>query len=178
MRCPHCGYTDSKVTDSRDVDDIVRRRRQCLGCGSKFTTYEKIQTTTLTIIKKDHRREEFKREKLAIGISRACEKRPLPTGTVEKLVDDIESELHRLGRLEITSSAVGELVMDRLKKLDHIAYIRFASVYRDFADITSLKHEVDTLVAGRPLASQLPLIPNEEFNSLSRKNVQTPIKNR
>ena len=178
MKCPHCGHADSKVTDSRDVDDTVRRRRQCLECGSRFTTYERIQTANLVIIKKDHRREEFKREKLAIGIRRACEKRPLPTGTVEKLVDDIETELHRLGRIELTSSAVGEIVMDRLRELDHIAYIRFASVYRDFADITSLKQEVDTLVAGRPLASQLPLIPNEEFNSLGRKERTAASKHR
>jgi len=159
MKCPHCGYHDSKVIDSRGVNDSVRRRRQCLDCGFRFTTHERVQAASLLIIKKDQRREEFNREKLAVGIRRACEKRPLPTGCVEKLVDEIETELHRLGRVEIPSSLVGELVMDRLRKLDHIAYIRFASVYRDFADITSLKREVDTLVAGKDIGSQLPLIP-------------------
>lgn len=161
MKCPHCGYVDSKVTDSRTVDESIRRRRQCLDCGFRFTTYERIQTANVFIIKKDLRREEFNREKLAIGIRKACEKRPLPTGIVEKLVDDIETELHRLGKVEIPSPVVGEIVMDRLRELDHIAYIRFASVYRDFADITSLKQEVDTLVAGRHSVTQLPLIPKE-----------------
>ncbi|MEE8373648.1 MAG: transcriptional regulator NrdR [Dehalococcoidia bacterium] len=161
MQCPHCGNEDSKVTDSRTVNGIVRRRRQCLGCAFRFTTFERIQTATLVIIKKDQRREEFSREKLATGIRRACEKRPLPTGTVEKLVDDVESEVHQQGKAEIPSSMVGEMVMTRLRELDHIAYIRFASVYRDFADITTLKQEVDTLVAAKDLATQLPLIPRQ-----------------
>jgi transcriptional repressor NrdR len=113
------------------------------------------------IIKKDQRREEFSREKLASGIRKACEKRPLPMGTVEKLVDDVETEVHKQGKVEIPGSAVGEMVMSRLRELDHIAYIRFASVYRDFADITMLKREVDTLVAAKDLATQLPLMPNE-----------------
>ncbi len=169
MKCPHCGHEDSKVTDSRTVDDTVRRRRQCLDCGFRFTTYERIQTGNLVIIKKDMRREVFSHEKLATGIRKACEKRPLPTGAVEKLVDEIETELLRLGRVEVPSSVVGEIVMDRLKELDHIAYIRFASVYRDFADITSLKQEVDTLIASSHPSSQLPLIPKEALNSLSRK---------
>jgi transcriptional repressor NrdR len=169
MKCPHCGHDDSKVTDSRSVDESVRRRRQCLECGFRFTTYERIQTANLVIIKKDLRREEFNREKLATGIRKACEKRPLPTGTVEKLVDDIETEVHRLGKVEIPSSVVGEIVMDRLRDLDQIAYIRFASVYRDFADITSLLQEVDTLIAGRQQANQLPLIPRDELNSLGRE---------
>jgi transcriptional repressor NrdR len=174
MKCPHCSYEDSKVTDSRDVNDTVRRRRQCLSCGHRFTTYERIHTRKPVIIKKDHRREDFSRDKLAAGIHKACEKRPLPTGTIEKMVDDIEAELNSTGRAEVSSSALGELVMDRLRELDHIAFIRFASVYRDFADITSLKREVDTLVAGRPLASQLPLIPREEVAALSRKRKAGP----
>ncbi len=174
MKCPHCNHEDSKVTDSRDVDDIIRRRRQCLGCGFRFTTYERIHTGNLVIIKKDQRREVFDREKLATGIRKACEKRPLPTGTIEKLVDDIESELLLLGRAEIPSSAVGEILMDRLKEIDHIAYIRFASVYRDFADITSLKREVDTLVSGRSPASQLPLIPEGEFSTPDRRKRASP----
>lgn len=169
MQCPFCGYTDSKVIDSRDVNETVRRRRECLSCGFRFTTHERIQTSNLVIIKKDKRREEFNREKLTTGIRKACEKRPLPTGAVEKLVDEVENELHRLGKAEIPSSAVGEIVMGKLKKLDHIAYIRFASVYRDFADITSLKQEVDTLIAAKDVASQLPLLPGEEISVPGKK---------
>jgi transcriptional repressor NrdR len=164
MKCPFCGYIDSKVIDSRDVNDTIRRRRECLGCGLRFTTHERIQTSNLVIIKKDKRREEFNREKLTTGIRKACEKRPLPTGAIEKLVDDVENELHSLGKAEIASSVVGEIVMEKLKQLDHIAYIRFASVYRDFTDITSLKHEVDTLIAAKDVASQLPLLPREEIS--------------
>ena len=169
MRCPHCGHNDSKVTDSRDVNENIRRRRECLKCGGRFTTHEKVQTGNLVIVKKDQRREDFNRDKLATGIRKACEKRPLPTGTIEKLVDDIEAEVHRTGKAEIPSSAVGQIVMDRLKELDHIAYIRFASVYRDFADITSLKREVDELLASSQGASQLPLIPAEQLNSLGTR---------
>ena len=169
MKCPFCGYTDSKVTDSRDVNDTIRRRRECLGCGLRFTTHERIQTSNLVILKKDKRREEYSREKLTTGIRKACEKRPLPTGAIEKLVDDVENELHSLGKVEIASSVVGEIVMEKLKQLDHIAYIRFASVYRDFADISSLKHEVDTLIAAKDVASQLPLLPREEISIPGKK---------
>ena len=169
MKCPQCSHEDSKVTDSRDVNETVRRRRECLGCGFRFTTHERIQTSNLVIIKKDKRREEFNRDKLTSGIRRACEKRPLPTGAVEKLVDEVENELHRLGKAEIPSSAVGEIVMEKLKKQDHIAYIRFASVYRDFADITSLKQEVDTLIAAKDVASQLPLLLKEEVSVPGKK---------
>jgi len=169
MKCPFCGYIDSKVIDSRDVNDTIRRRRECLGCGLRFTTHERIQTSNMVIIKKDKRREEFNREKLTTGIRKACEKRPLPTGAIEKLVDDVENELHSLGKAEIASSVVGEIVMEKLKQLDHIAYIRFASVYRDFTDITSLKHEVDTLIAAKDVASQLPLLPREEISITGKK---------
>ena len=164
MKCPYCGYTDCKVTDSREVNDGIRRRRQCLSCGSRFTTYERLQPASLFVIKKDERREEFDREKLLGGIRKACEKRPLPTGAIDKLVDDIEAELYRLGKAEIPGTLIGDMVMERLKRLDHIAYIRFASVYREFADITALKREVDTLLSGvgtsRP-PGQLPLLPAE-----------------
>jgi len=150
------------VTDSRDVEQAIRRRRECLTCGRRFTTYERIQTVNLLVIKKDERREEFNREKLALGIRRACEKRPMPDGTIEKLVDDIEGELYQMGKAEIASSVIGEMVMDRLRELDQIAYIRFASVYRQFADIDSLKKEVDTLASGKALpVAQLPLMPRE-----------------
>ena len=163
MKCPHCDYPDSKVADSRDVDDTVRRRRECLSCGFRFTTYERVHTGSLVIIKKDQRREPFDREKLTRGIRKACEKRPLPTGTVEKIVDAIESDLLRRGRTEIRSSTVGEAVMESLRETDHIAYIRFASVYREFTDISSLKEEVDDLASQPPVPSrdQLPLMPPE-----------------
>ncbi|MBM3131769.1 MAG: transcriptional repressor NrdR [Chloroflexi bacterium] len=159
MRCPYCGHSDSKVNDSRSVDQGIRRRRECLGCGQRFTTYERVDNSILTVIKKDRRREPFDREKLLRGIRKACEKRPLPAGTVEKLIDDIEFELHRTGRSEVSSSKLGEMVMERLLRLDHIAYIRFASVYREFADIGSLKKEVDSLAERE--SKQLPLITEE-----------------
>ncbi len=172
MNCPYCGYHDSKVVDSRDVNDGIRRRRQCLSCGSRFSTYERLQPTSLFVIKKDERREEFSRDKLLTGIRKACEKRPLPSGTVDKLADDIEAELYRLGKTEIPSAVIGDMVMERLKGLDYIAYIRFASVYRDFTDITALKQVVDTLVSGESgishSTSQLPLLPPEKLNELAK----------
>jgi transcriptional repressor NrdR len=167
MICPYCGHAEDKVIDSREAGDGIRRRRQCLGCGARFTTYERLQPASLFVIKKDERREEFDREKLLAGIRKACEKRPLPTGTVDKLVDDIETELYQGGRAEVPSEVIGDMVIERLKKLDHIAYIRFASVYREFADITTLKEEVDTLLGAETEPSipsnQLPLLPDEEL---------------
>ncbi len=172
MNCPYCSYHDSKVIDSRDVNDGIRRRRQCLKCGSRFTTYERLQPASLFVIKKDQRREEFNRDKLMNGIRKACEKRPLPSGTIDKLVDDIEAELYRMGKAEIPGSLIGDMVMERLKKLDHIAYIRFASVYRDFADLTVLKQVVDTLASSEPgtsvPTSQLPLLPDEKLDELTK----------
>jgi transcriptional repressor NrdR len=171
MNCPYCHYHDSKVIDSRDVSDGIRRRRQCLACGSRFTTYERLQAAGLFVIKKDQRREEFNKDKLLTGLRKACEKRPLPTGAVDKLADDIEAELYRLGKAEIPSTVIGDMVMERLKKLDYIAYIRFASVYRQFTDITVLKQEIDNLVNGAEkaprLTSQLPLLPTEELQTVS-----------
>jgi transcriptional repressor NrdR len=167
MICPYCGHAEDKVIDSREAGDGIRRRRQCLGCGERFTTYERLQPASLFVLKKDERREEFDREKLLAGIRKACEKRPLPTGTVDKLVDDIETELYQGGRAEVPSDVIGDMVIERLKKLDHIAYIRFASVYREFADITTLKEEVDTLLGTEAEPSipsnQLPLLPDEEL---------------
>jgi transcriptional repressor NrdR len=171
MICPYCHYHDSKVIDSRDVSAGIRRRRQCLACGSRFTTYERLQLAGLFVIKKDQRREEFNKDKLLTGLRKACEKRPLPTGAIDKLADDIEAELYRLGKAEIPSTVIGDMVMERLKKLDYIAYIRFASVYRQFTDITVLKQEIDSLVNGEekvpPQTSQLPLLPAEEVETLS-----------
>jgi len=174
MNCPYCGYHDSKVVDSRTVNDGIRRRRQCLRCGSRFTTYERLQPASLFVIKKDERREEFNRNKLLTGIHKACEKRPLPTGTVDKLADDIEAELYRLGKVEIPSTVIGDMVMERLKSLDYIAYIRFASVYREFTDITALKQAVDTLVSSEgetpASTSQLPLLSSEQLGRPVRRH--------
>ncbi len=173
MNCPFCGFYDSKVIDSRDVNDGIRRRRQCLRCGSRFTTYERLQPAGLFVIKKDQRREEFNKDKLLTGIRKACEKRPLPTGIVDKLADDIEAELYHQGKSEIPSAVIGDMVMEKLKSLDYIAYIRFASVYREFADITALKREVDSLVGGEGVApspaSQLPLLPGEGLEPVARR---------
>jgi transcriptional repressor NrdR len=179
MNCPYCGHNDSKVTDSRDVDDGVRRRRECLSCGARFTTYERLQPASLFVMKKDERREEFDRNKLLSGIRKACEKRPLPTGAIEKLVDDIEAELYRLGKPEIPSELIGDMVMEHLKKLDHIAYIRFASVYREFTDITALKQEVDTLLNGAETpTAQLPLLPETELAIRKRRAGRSKIRSR
>ncbi|MFC2040235.1 transcriptional regulator NrdR [Chloroflexota bacterium] len=172
MNCPYCDYYNSKVIDSRDVEAGIRRRRQCLRCNERFTTYERWQKGGLFVKKKDQRREEFSREKLLSGLHRACEKRPLPTGAVEKLSADIEAELFGLGKLEITTSFIGDMVMNKLKKIDYIAYIRFASVYRDFTDITDLKQEIDTLVSGvedaallAVSANQLPLMLDHDIGA-------------
>jgi transcriptional repressor NrdR len=145
----------------------VRRRRRCLACNTRFTTYERVQPHDIFVIKKDGRREEFSRDKLILGIRKACEKRPLPTGATDKFVDSIEAELYKVGKSEVPSSHIGDLVMEGLKKLDHIAYIRFASVYREFADIGDLKQEVDNLaVRGEPPPrNQLPLPSSEAGNS-------------
>ncbi len=171
MNCPHCGHFDSKVVDSREIDNGIRRRRQCLKCNSRFTTYERLQPAGLFVIKKDRRREEFNQEKLLAGIRKACEKRPLPSGTVDKLADDIEAELYQTGKTEIPSAAIGDMVMEKLKKLDDIAYIRFASVYRDFTDITVLKRAVDTMLSSETApahpTAQLSLLPSEELKGLT-----------
>jgi len=170
VNCPYCGSARSKVIDSRDANDGIRRRRQCLDCEARFTTYERVQPASLFVIKKDGRREEFNRDKLLIGIRKALEKRPLPTGTVDKLVDDIEAELYGVGKSEIPSTVIGDMVMGRLKEVDYIAYIRFASVYRDFADITALKEEVDTLLSAEESRhpGQLPLLPDTKVKGMAR----------
>ena len=174
MKCPYCGYADSKVIDSRDINDSIRRRRQCLSCSARFTTYERLQPVSLFVIKKDERREQFSRDKLLSGIRKACEKRPLPTGAVDKLVDEIEAEIYHLGKSEIPSSVIGDMVMAGLKNLDYIAYIRFASVYREFRDITALKRELDALLSAEAEVSQpvsqLTLLPTEQPVGLAKSH--------
>lgn len=147
MRCRDCDYLDSKVIESRDLDDgtTVRRRRQCLRCGFRFTTYERTETPNLAVTKKDGRREMFDRDKIAAGIYRACEKRPISINLVEEVIGQIERELRSRGEAEIPSTSIGELVMTKLEALDDVAYVRFASVYRSFADISSFEAEVARL---------------------------------
>ena len=151
MKCPYCGETESKVIDSRPADDgeRFRRRRECLGCGKRFTTYEVVETVPLMVIKKDRSREAFNREKLLNGLLRACEKRPVPYKTVEKVVDNIEQTLLNSYEREVTSMRIGELAMAELKQIDDVAYVRFASVYRQFSDVNSFMDELKTLLTNR-----------------------------
>ncbi|MEP6870966.1 MAG: transcriptional regulator NrdR [Anaerolineaceae bacterium] len=149
VRCPFCSFRDSKVTDSRANDDGIRRRRACIACGERFTTVETVQLSTVLVVKKDDRREDFNREKLLSGLRKACEKRNVSVAQLENVALEIEARVASDGRPEIQSTFVGELAMDALRKLDHIAYIRFASVYRAFADIESLKEAVEALETGR-----------------------------
>ncbi len=170
MNCPYCNYHDSRVIDSRDVNDGIRRRRQCLECDSRFTTYERLQPVNLFVIKKDQRREEFNRDKLLSGIRKACEKRPLPTGTADKVADDIEAGLFGSGRAEIPTTGIGDMVMERLQALDHIAYIRFASVHRDFADEDDFSRAVEGLQReGETAAGQLSLLPPQQATKPARR---------
>jgi transcriptional repressor NrdR len=145
MECKFCG-NDTKVTDKRDGDGETRRRRECLKCTKRFTTYERIEEPNFFVIKKDDSRELFSREKLRSGIEKACEKRPVPTDKIDKVLNEIEIKLRdKITGKEVPSSEVGELVMKAIKKLDKVAYIRFASVYKDFQDINDFKNEVKEL---------------------------------
>lgn len=148
MKCPYCGFDESKVIDSRPVEegDSIRRRRECLKCEKRFTTYEKIESVPIMVIKKDKSRESFNREKLMNGLLKACEKRPVPTDKLEALTNEIENIIANTMEREITSSEIGELVMDKLKTLDEVAYVRFASVYRQFKDISTFMKELNSLL--------------------------------
>lgn len=145
MKCPYCVQGHSKVIDTREVGDAIRRRRECLECGQRFTTYERVASINLVVVKRDGRREDFDREKLLKGIRTACHKRPIPEETLEQVATEIESKLYRLGKAEIPSEVIGELVMERLRDLDDVAYVRFASVYRHFHDVDSLAAEIEAL---------------------------------
>ena len=149
MRCPYCQYTESKVIDSRPTEEgeKIRRRRECLNCGKRFTTYEVVETTPLMVQKKDNSIEPFDREKLFNGIVRACEKRPVSMRDLEELVDRIESKLKNALLYEVPSPKIGELAMEELRELDEVAYVRFASVYRQFKDIDSFMEELTKLLA-------------------------------
>jgi transcriptional repressor NrdR len=167
MRCPNCGAPDSRVTDSRDTGEEIRRRRECAACGVRFTTYERIQHAALVIAKRDGRREEFDREKMLRSIRLACVKRPLPTGALDKLAEEIESDLLRLGRAEVPASVIGDATLRRLRQIDPVAYIRYASVYRDFDDLDGFVkeireyHNADEEEQAAASSAQLELIPNE-----------------
>jgi len=146
MKCPYCQNPETKVTDSRDTGTLsIRRRRECLKCNRRFTTYEYIEMTPVYVIKKDGRREKFDRNKIKKGIMKALEKRPIGHDKIEEILDTIEEKIRRTGKEEIKSSVIGEYVMDILKKTDHVAYIRFASVYRSFTDVSSFEKEVKNL---------------------------------
>lgn len=151
MRCPYCGHDDSKVIDSRPTDEgvAIRRRRECIKCAQRFTTYEKVESLPIVVIKKDKTRELFNREKLLAGLTRACEKRPVETSTLDRLVDRIESDLQNTLKREVSTKEIGEKVMEGLKDIDEVAYVRFASVYRQFKDVTTFIAEVNKLLTDK-----------------------------
>jgi len=146
MPCPFCGSEESRVIDTRQVGDAIRRRRECQRCHQRFTTYERVAKMSILVVKRDGRREEFDRQKLYRGLQKACAKRPIASETLSGLVDQIESQVYSLGQTEVPSRVIGEIVMDRLRSLDAVAYVRFASVYRSFTDLEELKREVDGLL--------------------------------
>lgn len=148
MKCPYCEFEESKVIDSRPTDEstAIRRRRECLKCQKRFTTYEKLESISLVIVKKDMSRQQYNRDKILKGIMTACEKRPISLSQMEKVVDDIESELYQSMEREIESTRIGEKVMDKLKNLDEVAYVRFASVYKRFDDIHTFMEELQELL--------------------------------
>lgn len=147
MRCFYCGNIDSKVVDSRSTDDgtAIRRRRECLVCGKRFTTYEKIESVPIIVIKKDKSRQAFDREKLQRGIMNACASRPVSMDMVDKILDDIEGTIHNSLEREVASEKIGEMVMDRLREIDEVSYVRFASVYKQFKDIDTFRKELERL---------------------------------
>ncbi|MFN8620599.1 MAG: transcriptional regulator NrdR [Chloroflexota bacterium] len=151
MRCPSCGERDTRVVDSRDLDDAatIRRRRECARCGTRFTTYERVESARLIVVKRSGAREEFDRAKLASGLGKALTRRPVPAGAADAAADAIEAELRSQGINEVDSAIVGQMAMERLRAIDQIGYIRFASVYQSFDDLAQLKREVDSLYASR-----------------------------
>lgn len=147
MKCPYCGFLNDRVIDSRESEDgsHIRRRRECLRCEKRYTTYEEIEEKPLIVVKKDGRREKFTREKIFSGIQKACEKRPISTEQISKIVDEIEQELRQRFEKEVLSKDIGNLIVEKLRNLDEVAYVRFASVYRQFKDISEFKKEVEKI---------------------------------
>lgn len=148
MKCPFCNFENTKVIDSRPADDnsSIRRRRECEDCGKRFTTYEKVETIPLVVVKKDNNREPFDRSKIEAGVLRACHKRPVSVSQIQNLVDEVENVVYSMEEKEISSKVIGELVMDRLKDLEAVAYVRFASVYREFKDVNTFVNELKSLL--------------------------------
>lgn len=148
MKCPYCNEQDTKVIDSRPAEDnsSIRRRRQCESCGKRFTTYEKLETMPLMVIKKDDSRETFDRSKIEAGIIHSCHKRPVSTQQINTVIDEIENQIFNMEEKEVPTSVIGELVMDKLKGLDEVAYVRFASVYREFKDVNTFIEEIGKLL--------------------------------
>ena len=155
MKCPFCASTESRVIDTRSAEGGIRRRRECEDCGRRFTTYERVAPLRLMVIKQDGRREPFARDKILAGIQTACAKRPIETEAIEELVSGIESELYHRGSREVTSREIGEMVMRNLRTLDEVAYIRFATIYRQFADVEDLADEIEALQERRQLEESL-----------------------
>jgi len=151
MKCPYCGYSESKVIDSRPADEgsSIRRRRECLACQKRFTTYETVESLPMVVVKKDGSRQSFDRRKVLGGMIRACEKRPVPVAELEKISGEIEQELQNSMEREVSTVKIGEMVMDRLKQVDEVAYVRFASVYRQFKDIDTFMSELSKLLADK-----------------------------
>jgi transcriptional repressor NrdR len=148
MRCPYCGEENLKVIDSRPVEDTnsIRRRRQCVCCGKRFTTYEKVEIESITVIKKDRARQLYDRSKIELGIIQSCHKLPVSMSQIERAVDEIEAKIYALGLREIESTAIGEIVMDKLIDLDEVAYVRFACIYREFKDVNTFMNELQKLL--------------------------------
>ena len=151
MKCPFCENPNTKVTDSRDTDDgaSIRRRRQCVVCGKRFTTYEKLETMPLMVIKKDQTREPYDRSKIESGVVHSCHKRPVSIQQINQMIDEIENEIFTMEDREVETSAIGELVMQKLKQLDEVAYVRFASVYREFKDVNTFMEELGKLLENK-----------------------------
>lgn len=148
MKCPYCGEMDSKVIDSRSTEEgvSIRRRRECLICGKRFTTYEKVENVPIMVIKKDKTRQPFDRTKILNGLKRACEKRPISMGEIETIVYEIETSIYNSLEREIATEEIGEMLIEKLRKLDQVAFVRFASVYRDFQDVETFRHEIDKIL--------------------------------
>ena len=147
MKCPYCGKENTRVIDSRPTDDSsIRRRRQCDECGKRFTTYEKVETLPLIVVKKDNTREPYAREKIVAGIVRSCHKRPISMKQINDMVDDIEGQIFNMEEKEIPTTTIGSIVMDKLKDLDEVAYVRFASVYREFKDVNTFMDEIKKIL--------------------------------
>ncbi len=151
MKCPYCGYNETKVVDSRSTDDnmAIRRRRECLRCNKRYTTYEKIENVPVLVVKKNMNREYFDRTKILNGLIKACEKRPVSRKQIENITDEVEKKINNNMIMEISSSEIGEIIMENLKKVDEVSYVRFASVYRQFKDINTFMQEIKNLISNK-----------------------------